>query len=180
MVSTVIQMIGYPTTLTNSGYCSHHFSLSSTRNNDSENLQPVIAALCMRQKSICECCGRIGHKADTYIIRGPKFLPPILRRKMNQLNALHGDKPKKNHQYNGTANLWQLTSNPVPLLPEPTLWFQLSWGNLITIPQIMAILLQTLQSNIAMTMFHIQTPFHHHQQIDSTGTSEVISPLSMA
>ena len=49
----------------------------------------------MRQKSICECCGRIGHKADACIIRGPKFLPPSLRRKMNQFNALHGDEPKE-------------------------------------------------------------------------------------
>ena len=30
------------------------------------------------------------HKADACIIRGPKFLLPSLRRKMNQFNALHG------------------------------------------------------------------------------------------
>ena len=35
---------------------------------------------------------------------------------------------KNNHQYNGTANLWQITSNPGLLPPEPILWFQLSWG----------------------------------------------------
>ena len=46
----------------------------------------------MRQKSICECCGRIGHKADACIIRGPKFLPPSLRIKINRFNALHGEK----------------------------------------------------------------------------------------
>ena len=38
---------------------------------------------------------------------------------------------QKSHQENGTANLRQLTSNTGPLLPEPILWFQLSWGNLI-------------------------------------------------
>ena len=49
----------------------------------------------MRQKRIFEFCGKIGHKADTFIIRGPKFLPPSLRRKMNNFNALHGDEPKE-------------------------------------------------------------------------------------
>ena len=49
----------------------------------------------MRQKSICEYCGIIGHKVDACIIRAPKFLPPSLRRKMNQFNELHGDEPKK-------------------------------------------------------------------------------------
>ena len=69
-----IEMIGAPTTLTTSGHRSHYFGPSSSSNNDAENIQPVIAALRMRQKSICECCGRIGHKADACIIRGPKFL----------------------------------------------------------------------------------------------------------
>ena len=49
----------------------------------------------MRQKSIFECCGRIGHKVDSCIIRGPKFLPPIIMRNMNQFNALHGEEPKE-------------------------------------------------------------------------------------
>ena len=90
-----LEMIGYPKTFTTSGQRSHHFSPSSSSNNDSATLQPVIAALHMRQKSICECCGIIGHKVDACIIRGPKFLPPSLRRKMNQFNALHGDKTKE-------------------------------------------------------------------------------------
>ena len=47
----------------------------------------------MRQKSICGCCGSIGHNADACIICGPNFLPPSLIRKMNQFNALHGDEP---------------------------------------------------------------------------------------
>ena len=38
-------------------------------------------------------------------------------------------KNQKNHQENGTANLRQLTSNPGPLLPEPTLRFQHAINN---------------------------------------------------
>ena len=87
-------MIGAPTTLTNSGHRSHHFGSSSSSNNDVTTIQPVIAALRMRQKIVCECCGIIGHKADACIIRGPKCLPPSLRRNMNQFNTLHGDEPK--------------------------------------------------------------------------------------
>ena len=90
-----LEMIGVPTTLTTSGHRPHHFGSSSSRNNDAATLQPVIEGLRMRQKRICECCVRIGHKADACIIRGPKFLPPSLRRKTNQFNALHGDKPKE-------------------------------------------------------------------------------------
>ena len=86
-----LEIIGAPPTLTNSCQHSHHLGPSSSIKNDAVTLQPVIAALCMRQKSICECCGRIGHKADACIIRGQKFLPPSLRRNTNQLNALHGD-----------------------------------------------------------------------------------------
>ena len=90
-----LEMIGAPTTLTTSGHRSHNFGSSLSSNNDATTLQPVILALRMRQKLICECCGRIGHKADACIIRGPKFLPPSLRIMMNQFNALHGDEPKE-------------------------------------------------------------------------------------
>ena len=62
-----IEMIGAPTTLITSGNCSHHFGPSSSSNNDATNLHPVIAALHMRQKRICKCCGRIGHKSDACI-----------------------------------------------------------------------------------------------------------------
>ena len=86
-----LEMIAAPTTLTTSGQHYHHFGPTSSRNNDAETLQPFIAALHMRQKIICEYCGIIGHKADACIIRGPKFLPPSLKRKMNQFNALHGE-----------------------------------------------------------------------------------------
>ena len=48
-----IDMIGATTKCTTSGQCSHHFDPSSSINNDTAYLQPVIAALCMRQKSIC-------------------------------------------------------------------------------------------------------------------------------
>ena len=87
-------MIGAPTTFSTSGHRYHNFGPSYSSNNDETTLQPVIAALRMRQKSICECCGRIGHKADSCIICGTKFLPPSLSRKMNKSNALHGDEPK--------------------------------------------------------------------------------------
>ena len=49
----------------------------------------------MRQSSICECFGNIGQKTDAWIIRGPKFLPPIIRRNINQFNAVHGDEPNE-------------------------------------------------------------------------------------
>ena len=84
-----LEIIGAPTTLTTLGHSSQHFVYSSFINNDAATLQSVIAALRMRQKSTCECCGRIGHTADACIIRGTKFLPPSLRIKMNQFNAIH-------------------------------------------------------------------------------------------
>ena len=86
-----LEVIGYSTTFTTSGQRSHHFCPSSSSNNDAATLQLVIAAIRMKQKSIYECCGIIGHKSDACIIRGPKFLPPSLRRKMDKFNALHGD-----------------------------------------------------------------------------------------
>ena len=90
-----LEMIGAPNTFTTSGHCSYHVVPSSSSNNDAATLQPVITALHLRQKNICECCGIIGHKADECIICGPKFLPPSIRRKTNQCNALHGEKPKE-------------------------------------------------------------------------------------
>ena len=86
-----LEMIGSTTPLATSGQRSHNFSALSSVNNDGASLQPIIADLCMRPKSICECCIRIVHKTDACIIRGPKFLPPSLQRNMNQSNALHGD-----------------------------------------------------------------------------------------
>ena len=49
-----LEIIGAPTTLTTSGHRSHNFGPSYSSNNDATTLQPVIAALRMRQKSICE------------------------------------------------------------------------------------------------------------------------------
>ena len=88
-------MIVSPKQLDTSGQHSHNFGSSYSINNDTASLQTVIAALCMKQKSICELCGRNGHKADACIIRGPKFLPTILIRKINQFNALHGKEPNE-------------------------------------------------------------------------------------
>ena len=90
-----LEKIGSPTKLTTSGQRYHHLSPSYSINNDVATLQPVIVALRMRQKSIYECFERIGQKSDACIIRGPKFLPPSLRRKTNQFSALHGDETNK-------------------------------------------------------------------------------------
>ena len=84
-------MIGAPTTLTNSDQRSHHFDPSSSSNNDAATLQPVIADLCMTQKIICECCRRIGHKAEACIIHDKRLLQPSLRINKNHFNAIHGD-----------------------------------------------------------------------------------------
>ena len=119
-------MIGVPTTLTTSCQRYHHLSPSSYRKNDAATLQPVIAALRTRQKSICECCGRIGHKADACIIRGPKLLPPSLKRKMNLFNALHGDKPKE------TSREWNIQ--------PPAVDFKSRTSTSITNPVILAII----------------------------------------
>ena len=54
-----LEIIGAPTILTTSGQRYHNFGPSSSSNNDVETLQPFIAALRMREKSICEYCGII-------------------------------------------------------------------------------------------------------------------------
>ena len=82
-------MIIVSTKLTTSGRHSHPFVPSYSTNSDTETLQPFIADLCFQQKKICNCCERIGHKADACTIRGPKFLPPSLRRNINQFNDLY-------------------------------------------------------------------------------------------
>ena len=51
-IYSYLDMIGSPTTLTTSGQSSHNFSPSFSINNDTAYLQPVIADLCTRQKSI--------------------------------------------------------------------------------------------------------------------------------
>ena len=85
-------MILSPNTLTTSSRFYHHSVPSYSTNNDIATLHPVISDLRMRQKNICEYCGRIRHKANTCIICGHKFLPSSLRRNINKLKALHGDK----------------------------------------------------------------------------------------
>ena len=89
-----LDMIGAPSTLNTSSQRYRNLGPSSFINNDAETLQPLISALRMRQKGICEFCGIIRDKADACIICGPKFLSPILRRNMNQFNTLHGEEPK--------------------------------------------------------------------------------------
>ena len=89
-----LEIIESPTTLTTSGQRFHHFGPSYSSNNHAETLLPVIAALLMRQKSICECCVIIVHKSDACIIPSPKLISASLRRRINQFNALHCDEPK--------------------------------------------------------------------------------------
>ena len=45
-------MIGYPTTFTTTGQRSYNFGPSSSINNDTVSLQPVIADICMRKNII--------------------------------------------------------------------------------------------------------------------------------
>ena len=86
-----IEMIGSTTTFTTSFQHSHNFGPLYSINNDTASSQSVIEALHMIQMSICKFCGGIGHKADACIVRGPKFLPPSIRRKINQFNSIHGE-----------------------------------------------------------------------------------------
>ena len=88
-----IYMIVSQTTLKNSVNHSHHFGLSYYNINDTATLQKFISDLRIRYNSIYKCCGIIGHKAYSCIIHGPKFLPPIIRRKMNKFSALHDYEP---------------------------------------------------------------------------------------
>ena len=70
------------------------------------------------------------------------------------------------HQDSGTSNLQQLTSNPGPILPTPALWFQLSWGYLIIMQLIMAMLRFTLQIfhlNITLNLLQIQKTLRSNQ-----------------
>ena len=86
-----LEMFVSTTTLTTLDQRSHIFGPSYSINNDTEYLQPVIAYFHMRQNSIYELCGSIGHKIGTYIIRSPKLLPPSLIIKLNQFKSLHGE-----------------------------------------------------------------------------------------
>ena len=147
------------TTLTTSGQRSHHFSPLSYINNDTESLKIVIADLRTRQKSVCECCRRIGHKADACIIRGPEFLPPSLKRNMNHFNALHDDEPNELPRewsiQPSAAHFKFMTSpsNTIPVVSDIL-------SGLIIMPLIMVVLQFTLQIfhfNLILNQFHIHT-----------------------
>ena len=115
-------MIGSPTTLITSGQRSRHFSPSSSINNDKASLQPVIADLHTIKKSICEYCGIIGHKADACIIRGPKFLPPSIRRNMNKFNAINGDeKNEPLREWNSQTLVAHFKSRTSPYKTNPAI-----------------------------------------------------------
>ena len=85
------KIIGAPNTLTISSHSSNNFGPSYYTKNNTATLQLVITALPVQQNIICECCGIFGHKTDDCIIRGPKFLPPRLKLKINQFYAIRGD-----------------------------------------------------------------------------------------
>ena len=80
-----------PTTFTTSGQRSHHFVPSYSTNNGTATLHPVIADLSIRHIIIFKFYGSIGHKSNACIILVPNFLPPSIRRNVNQFNALYVD-----------------------------------------------------------------------------------------
>ena len=103
-------------TLTTSVQRCRRFGTSYSINNYTSTLQPVIEALRMRQKIIFKLCGKIGHKFDACIIRGPKSLSPSLRININQFKFLHGEEPTEPPRYCNSqppaAHLKSSTSPP--------------------------------------------------------------------
>ena len=84
------------------------------------------------------------------------------------------------HQESWTYNVHHLTSNPGLLLPKSVLWFQLSWGDLITIPLIMVMLRFTLKIfhlNLTLNLFQIQTPIGSNQLMMMKWTISCISSI---
>ena len=88
-------MIGASTKLTTSGQQSHNFGPSTSIDNNTTSLHPVLSYLCMIHKSIFDLCGSIIHNAYACTIRGPKLLLPSIRIKMNQLNSLCDEEPNE-------------------------------------------------------------------------------------
>ena len=99
-----LKFIGFLPIFNTSVQRSHHFGTSTSTNNDTGNLKPVITDIHIRQKNIYKCCGILGHKADAYIICVPNFLPPILRINMKQFNSIH--------HYEATGPLIEWNSQP--------------------------------------------------------------------
>ena len=79
--------------MTTSVQRSHYFGFFSSANNDTATHQLIIVDIRIFQQFICEFCGIIGHEADGCILHGPNSLPPSIRRKIIQFNALRGDEP---------------------------------------------------------------------------------------
>ena len=95
------------------------------------------------------------HNSSHYFL-GERLISSTPFMVMNQMN----------HQNSGTSNLHNIISNPVPLLPKPTLWFQLSWGDLIIMSLIMVMFrfpLQSLQLSLTLNQFQIHTPLQLNQ-----------------
>ena len=106
--------------MTTSVHFYHRLGPPSSINNDTATLHTVISALRFIQKIICKCCERIGQKSDAFIIRGPKFLPPSLRIKMNKFNTLHGDEPtEQQRKWNSQPTSDHLKPSTLPPKTSP-------------------------------------------------------------
>ena len=125
-----LENIWAPNDLTTLGQWYKYFDTSYCTNNDTATLHRVIWYLYVLYKFIWWCCGIIGHKDDVCIIHGHKLLPSSLRRNMNKLNTLHGDKP------NESPRGWNIQPLAVQLIfrnytPNNSTVFWLSWVYLI-------------------------------------------------
>ena len=67
-IYSFLELIGASNDLAYSVKFSCNFGTSSSTNNDTASIQPVIAALRVRHTAIFECCVIIGHKVDACII----------------------------------------------------------------------------------------------------------------
>ena len=162
-----LEMLGAPTQCTTSGQRSHHFSTSYSIKNYIASLHIFIAAPCTRKKIIFEYYEGIGYKADVYIILAQNSSHQVLEEILISSTPFMVKK-QMNHQWSGSDNLQQLTSNPGTLLPTPSLWFQISWEDLIIIQLIMVMLKfthQIFQLNITLNQSQIPTPLRLIQMV---------------
>ena len=90
-----LEIIGSTSNLTSSDHIYSYFGTTSSTNNDIANLRPVVSDLHVWQNIVCELCGRIGHKDDTWIIIVPNFFPLSPKIKMNQFNIFNVNEQTK-------------------------------------------------------------------------------------
>ena len=58
---------------------------------------PTMCAKVMR-KNKCSACLLGFHDENDYFLRGDKFIPPGLRRRLKVYNQVHGDAPPQGHK----------------------------------------------------------------------------------